>query len=95
MPERTLLLGWNRRGPMIAFELSRYVAPGSVLTIAGDTPELQDEVGAFLVRGDVHPEVRIELPRDACATSSGSCRAAILPVSYPPVFRRDSPDSTL
>ena len=27
-PERTLLLGWNRRGPMIAFELSRYVAPG-------------------------------------------------------------------
>jgi voltage-gated potassium channel Kch len=50
-PERTLMLGWNRRGPMIAFELSRYVAPGSVLTIAADTPELQDEVGALLISG--------------------------------------------
>lgn len=49
--ERTLLLGWNRRGPIIAFELSRYVAPGSVLTIAADTPELQDEVGALLISG--------------------------------------------
>ena len=49
--ERTLLLGWNRRGPMIAFELSRYVAPGSVLTIAADTPELQDEVGALMISG--------------------------------------------
>jgi len=49
--ERTLLLGWNRRGPMIAFELSRYVAPGSVLTIAADTPELQDEVGALTISG--------------------------------------------
>jgi voltage-gated potassium channel Kch len=49
--ERTLLLGWNRRGPMIAFELSRYVAPGSVLTIAADTPELQDEVGALTIFG--------------------------------------------
>lgn len=50
-PERTLMLGWNRRGPMIAFELSRYVAPGSVLTIAADTPELQIEVGALLISG--------------------------------------------
>jgi voltage-gated potassium channel Kch len=50
-PERTLMLGWNRRGPMIAFELSRYVAPGSVLTIAADTPELQDEVGALMISG--------------------------------------------
>ena len=49
--ERTLLLGWNRRGPMIALELSRYVAPGSVLTIAADTPELQAEVSALAVWG--------------------------------------------
>jgi voltage-gated potassium channel Kch len=49
--ERTLMLGWNRRGPMIAFELSRYVAPGSVLTIAADTPELQADVGALMVSG--------------------------------------------
>ncbi len=50
-PERTLMLGWNRRGPMIAFELSRYVAPGSVLTIAADTPELQHEVGGLTISG--------------------------------------------
>jgi voltage-gated potassium channel Kch len=49
--ERTLMLGWNRRGPMIAFELSRYVAPGSVLTIAGDTPELQAEVSNLVISG--------------------------------------------
>jgi voltage-gated potassium channel Kch len=39
-PERTLLLGWNRRAPMIASELSRFVAPGSVLTIVADTDDL-------------------------------------------------------
>ncbi len=50
--ERTLMLGWNRRGPMIAFELSRYVAPGSVLTIAADTPELQPEVSALMISGN-------------------------------------------
>lgn len=43
-PERTLILGWNRRGPIIAHELSRYVAAGSQLTIAADTPELEDEI---------------------------------------------------
>jgi voltage-gated potassium channel Kch len=43
-PERTLLLGWNRRGPIITQELSRYVAPGSELMIAADTPELEAEV---------------------------------------------------
>lgn len=50
-PERTLMLGWNRRGPVIAFELSRYVAPGSVLTIAAETPEINDEVGALMISG--------------------------------------------
>ena len=38
-PERTLILGWNRRGAAIAFELSRYVAAGSALTIVADTPD--------------------------------------------------------
>ena len=46
-PERTLLLGWNRRGPIIATELSRYVAPGSLLTIAADTPELEADMAAL------------------------------------------------
>lgn len=43
-PESTLMLGWNRRGPMIARELSRYVAAGSTLTVAADTPGLEEEV---------------------------------------------------
>ncbi|CDZ72726.1 Probable ion channel POLLUX [Neorhizobium galegae bv. orientalis] len=45
--ERTLILGWNRRGPIIATELARYVAPGSRLTIAADTPEFEGEVAAL------------------------------------------------
>ena len=38
--ERTLMLGWNRRAPIIAKELSRYVTPGSQLTIVANTPDL-------------------------------------------------------
>jgi len=50
--ERTLMLGWNRRAPMIALELSRYVAPGSLLTIAADTPELAQEFEGLVLAGD-------------------------------------------
>jgi voltage-gated potassium channel Kch len=49
--ERTLILGWNRRGPMITYELSRYVAPGSLLTIAADTPDLAREIAAMALPG--------------------------------------------
>jgi ion channel POLLUX/CASTOR len=49
--ERTLMLGWNRRAPSIAFELSRYVAPGSLLTIAADTPTLKEDVEQLHVYG--------------------------------------------
>lgn len=42
--ERVLIIGWNRRGPMIAYELSRYVKPGSLLTVAGDIPGFEQEV---------------------------------------------------
>ncbi|WP_275783348.1 CASTOR/POLLUX-related putative ion channel [Pararhizobium gei] len=59
-PERTLILGWNRRGPIISFELSRYVAPGSLLTIAADTPELEREIGALMVaNGNMAVDYRI------------------------------------
>lgn len=46
-PERTLLLGWNRRGPLVAAELSRYVSPGSTLLVAADTPEVERQVRAL------------------------------------------------
>src|SRR6185295_84817 len=58
--ERTLMLGWNRRAPMIALELSRYVAPGSLLTIAADTPELEQEFAGLVLAGD---NLRVEMKR--------------------------------
>lgn len=42
--ERTLILGWNRRGPMITRELARYVAPGSQLIIAADAPQFEADM---------------------------------------------------
>ncbi len=35
-PERTLIIGWNWRGPAIITELDHYVAPGSELTVVAD-----------------------------------------------------------
>lgn len=39
-PERTLVLGWNRRGPAIATELDSYVAPGSVMVVVATSDDL-------------------------------------------------------
>ena len=49
LPERVLLLGWNRRAPIIVHELSRYVAEGSLLTIAANTPDLDETVAGLSV----------------------------------------------
>ncbi|TPP10706.1 CASTOR/POLLUX-related putative ion channel [Rhizobium glycinendophyticum] len=51
-PERTLVLGWNRRGPVIATELGRYVAPGSVLMIAANTPEFEADIAELTLPND-------------------------------------------
>jgi voltage-gated potassium channel Kch len=45
-PERTLLLGWNRRAPTIINELDSYVAPGSVVTVVATWAGARDEIGA-------------------------------------------------
>jgi ion channel POLLUX/CASTOR len=37
-PERTLVLGWNRRAPTIIRELDGYVAAGSEIVVVADTP---------------------------------------------------------
>ena len=52
VPERTLMLGWNRRAPIIIRELSRYVEPGSLLTVAADIEDLQAQVMDVEVRSD-------------------------------------------
>lgn len=50
-PERILMLGWNRKGPAIVQALSRFVQPGSMLSIVADCPQFLAEVsrltGAF------------------------------------------------
>lgn len=43
-PEKTLLLGWNRRGPAIISELDNYVARGSVVTVVADVPEVKTDI---------------------------------------------------
>jgi voltage-gated potassium channel Kch len=42
--ERTLILGWNERAPVIIRELDGYVAPGSVLTVLADAPGAEQAV---------------------------------------------------
>lgn len=76
-PERTLMLGWNRRGPRIALELSRYVAPGSLLTIAADTPALAADFAGLALAGD---HLRVELKR--IDTSRHGEIEALDPTSY-------------
>lgn len=36
--ERTLILGWNRRAPLMIHQLEAYVAPGSVVTVVTEAP---------------------------------------------------------
>ena len=50
-PEKTLLIGWNRRAPIIARELDGYVAPGSVITVLASGPEVVADVEA--IRGSM------------------------------------------
>ena len=46
-PERTLLLGWSSRAPIIIRELDNYVAPGSVMTVVADGPRIAADVEAL------------------------------------------------
>lgn len=52
VPERTLVLGWNRRAPTIAHETALYVMPGSVMTIAANIPDLLERVGKVILPND-------------------------------------------
>ncbi|MEU7578615.1 NAD-binding lipoprotein [Streptomyces sp. NPDC041068] len=47
VPERILLLGWNRRAPLIIEQLDGYVAPGSVLDIVAHGERVVDEAAAL------------------------------------------------
>ncbi|HEX6088350.1 MAG TPA: potassium transporter TrkA [Thermoanaerobaculia bacterium] len=43
-PEKTLLLGWSSRAPIIIRELDGYVAPGSVITVIADSPRIDHDM---------------------------------------------------
>jgi voltage-gated potassium channel Kch len=76
-PERTLLLGWNRRAPLIASELSRFVAPGSVLTIVADTGDLAGKAAGIRLHGD---NLTLDI-REGDSSSRSQIRA-LDPLSY-------------
>lgn len=44
MPEHTLIIGWNRRAPLIINELDNYVAKGSTITILADAAGAEFEL---------------------------------------------------
>ena len=75
--ERTLLIGWNRRAPIIIRELSRYVGPGSIVTVAADTPTIEQELERLETVGD---SVTVELKR--IDTMRRTEIEALDPVSY-------------
>ena len=79
--EKVLIIGWNRRGPMIARELSRYVKPGSRLTIAADIPDFEAAIGALELASD---DLTIEGRR--IDTGSAAAIEALDPLSYDSVM---------
>lgn len=59
-PERTLILGWNQRVPIVARELDGYVNPGSELSIVAD-PEF--EIDESQVLGREYRNSKVSLSR--------------------------------
>ncbi|RYG64991.1 potassium transporter TrkA, partial [bacterium] len=58
-PERTLILGWNSRGPAIIRELDSYVAPGSEVMVLAEIVEAEEEVVALRL-GSVNQSLNFE-----------------------------------
>ena len=56
-PERTLILGWNRRGTAIIRELDEYVSPGSEVVAVSPLARI-DEVGEIAGLRNLRAEVR-------------------------------------
>jgi voltage-gated potassium channel Kch len=46
-PERTLVLGWNWRASTVVVELDHYVAPGSLITVVAEDPDIGGTVSAL------------------------------------------------
>ncbi|HVE72178.1 MAG TPA: potassium transporter TrkA [Thermoanaerobaculia bacterium] len=46
-PEKTLLLGWSSRAPIIVRELDNYVGEGSLMTVVADSPSIDEAMAAL------------------------------------------------
>lgn len=46
-PENTLILGWNERGASIINEMDNYVAPGSLVTVAADYEQGEEQINKY------------------------------------------------
>lgn len=43
-PENTLIIGWNRRAPLIINELDKYVAPGSKMMVLAENKKAEEQL---------------------------------------------------
>ena len=57
-PERTLVLGWNRRAPSVIRELDQYVAPGSKALAVSPVARLEAEAAELGGLANIHLEIR-------------------------------------
>lgn len=77
-PERTLMFGWNRLAPTITTELSLYMAPGSLLTVAAsETDRIDQEIAGLTL-----PGANLEIDVKRVDTSRRAQVEALDPVSY-------------
>ncbi len=61
--ERTLILGWNGRGPSIVRELENYVAPGSIVLVVAEHERAEADIA----------EVSQELTKQKVTFQNGDC----------------------
>ncbi len=69
-PERTLILGWNRRAELLVRELDGYVAPGSTLVAVSPLQRLQDEAAGLTSLHNLDLQVRVESTTDRAVLDS-------------------------
>jgi hypothetical protein len=60
-PERTILLGWNWRAPLLLCELDNYVAAGSEAVVVGDIDGLEGDEGEERPEA---PEAELQIRQD-------------------------------
>lgn len=80
-PERILMLGWNRRGCVIARELAAYVAPGSELTIAAEAGALAADMACLKI-----DRRRMKVTSKVVDTADAAAIEALYPTGYDSVM---------